>query len=212
MNDRRRIAALLATVAAGVTLACGPQTVRTPDTGPPDVIVLLPDSADGATGRAVVSGGNASVDLARAREFTRVAPNGPPAPVTVMSEAEVQRVFGDVLATLPPPAQHFTLFFRFESDELTEESRALVPQVLLAVKNRPLPEVAVVGHTDTTGAAASNFDLGLKRANTVRALLVEAGLDPSFIEVISHGEAELLVATPDDTYEARNRRVEISIR
>ncbi len=129
-----------------------------------------------------------------------------------MSEAEVQRLFGDVLATLPPPPQHFTLYFRFESDELTEESRALVPQVLQAVKNRPLPEVAVVGHTDTTGASASNFELGLKRANMVRALLVEAGLDASFIEVISHGEAELLVPTPDDTYEARNRRVEISIR
>jgi hypothetical protein len=31
------------------------------------------------------------------------------------------------------------LFFRFESDELTDESRALVPEILQAVKNRPFP-------------------------------------------------------------------------
>jgi peptidoglycan-associated lipoprotein len=46
----------------------------------------------------------------------------------------------------------------------------------------------------------------------VRTLLVDAGLDPSAIEVTSHGEAELLVRTPDNTYEARNRRVEITIK
>ena len=74
-----------------------------------------------------------------------------------MSEADVQRLFGDALSALPPAPQHFTLFFRFESDELTDESRALLPQILQAVKDRPFPDVAVVGHTDTTGTAAINY-------------------------------------------------------
>jgi outer membrane protein OmpA-like peptidoglycan-associated protein len=52
----------------------------------------------------------------------------------------------------------------------------------------------------------------MKRATMVRALLGEAGLDPASIEVTSHGEAVLLVRTPDETYEPRNRRVEITIR
>ena len=80
------------------------------------------------------------------------------------------------------------------------------------MKDRPVPEVVVIGHTDTTGTPASNFELGLKRATMVRALLVEAGLDAASIEVTSHGEAVLLVKTPDETYEPRNRRVEITIR
>jgi outer membrane protein OmpA-like peptidoglycan-associated protein len=75
-----------------------------------------------------------------------------------------------------------------------------------------VPEVVVVGHTDTTGTPAGNFDLGMKRGITVRALLVQAGLDPSAVEVTSHGEAVLLVKTADETYEPRNRRVEITIR
>ena len=46
----------------------------------------------------------------------------------------------------------------------------------------------------------------------VRTLLIDAGLDQAAIEVTSHGEAALLVTTPDETYEPRNRRVEITIR
>ena len=44
------------------------------------------------------------------------------------------RVFGSALAALPPPPRHFTLQFRFESDTLTAESAALVPEILKAVK------------------------------------------------------------------------------
>jgi outer membrane protein OmpA-like peptidoglycan-associated protein len=62
------------------------------------------------------------------------------------------------------------------------------------------------------GTPQANIELGLKRASMVRNLLVEAGLTPSAIEVTSHGEAELLVKTPNDTAEPRNRRVEIAVR
>jgi len=46
----------------------------------------------------------------------------------------------------------------------------------------------------------------------VRRLLLTAGLDGSIVDATSHGEADLLVATPDETFEPRNRRVEISVR
>jgi outer membrane protein OmpA-like peptidoglycan-associated protein len=129
-----------------------------------------------------------------------------------MADAEVRRLFGDALAALPPPAQYFTLNFRFDSEVLTEESRALVPDILRAIGARPVPDVVVVGHTDTTGVSAMNFDLGLKRADTVRDLLVEAGLAASSIEVVSLGESDLLVPTADEVAEPRNRRVEIAVR
>ena len=77
---------------------------------------------------------------------------------------------------------------------------------------RPVPDVVVVGHTDTMGTPTANYELGMKRAMTVRALLVEAGLDPALIEVSSLGEADLMVKTPDDTPEPRNRRVDITVR
>ena len=66
--------------------------------------------------------------------------------------------------------------------------------------------------TDTAGPKVTNFDLGLRRANSVSALLRQAGLDAAAIDVISHGETELLVPTADGIIEARNRRVEITVR
>jgi hypothetical protein len=211
MTKQASVAVLVA-LSAGLA-ACGPLRVRGPENRPDaDLIMLLPDPGTGATGGAVVSNGGGAAILDSAREFTLVGDNGGPARVKMMADSEVKRLYGDVLAALPPAPEYFTLLFKFESDELTEESRAMVPGVIRALKGRPAPEVGVVGHTDTTGTPESNFELGMKRGNTVRTLLVEAGLDPAAIEVTSHGEAVLLVKTPDETYEPRNRRVEITIR
>jgi outer membrane protein OmpA-like peptidoglycan-associated protein len=210
-----RTGALLAMAAsAAVAIACAPKQPRTPTPVSKDatLVVLLPDPNEGAVGRATVSNKSGAVDLANAREATIVSAGNGPSPVTTMSQAEVEKQFGALLSSLPPPPLHFTLYFRFQSDELTPESRSLVPEVSKAVKDRPAPEVVVTGHTDTTGSAANNLELGMKRAIVVRALLIDAGLDPTAIEVTSHGEAVPLVKTPDDTYEPRNRRVEITIR
>ena len=63
----------------------------------------------------------------------------------MLSESEVKQRFGDVLATLPPPPRHFTLPFRFDSEELTEEGQRLVQDVLQAVKSYPVPDVSWSG-------------------------------------------------------------------
>lgn len=175
-------------------------------------IVLLPDPDTGTTGRIRVSNAHGGVDLTAPRTATRVTADAPPGPVSTMSDAEVKRVFGGALAALPPSPRHFILQFRFESDTLTAESTALVPEILKAVKALPVPEVVVVGHTDTMGERRANVALGLKRANSVRDILAKAGLVRSTIEVASHGEADLSVRTSDNTPEPRNRRVEITVR
>lgn len=212
MTSARPIVIVLATLAAALVMACGGKRIAGPSRPGQDLIVLLPDSESGSTGRARVSNQSGSVDLDAQRDATHVAANQPPGPIRTLSEADVKRIFGDALSALPPAPRRFTLYFRFESDELTDESRALVPEIRTTVKERLVPDVAVVGHTDTTGASEANVKLGLERAMTVRNLLVGAGLDASSIEVTSHGEADLLIQTADQTLEPRNRRVEIAVR
>ena len=129
-----------------------------------------------------------------------------------LSQADVTRFFGDALSALPPVPRRFTLYFLFESDDLTEDSRALVPEILSAIKERPVQDIVMVGHTDTMGITQANYELGMKRAMFVRDLLVQAGLDTFTIDATSHGEAELLIPTPDETPEPRNRRVDIVVR
>ena len=203
--------ALLSTCAAVLISACGPKRVPEPTRPAPALVVLLPDS-DGKKGRARVSNEFGSTDLSAERHAVSVAAERHPGPATTLSEADVNRLFGTALAALPEPPRYFTLYFQFESDQLTDQSRALLPQILRTVKERSFPEVTVVGHTDTMGDPRANLELGLKRASTVRTILVKAGLDPSLIDVTSHGEVDLLMRTPDRTAEPHNRRVEISVR
>jgi outer membrane protein OmpA-like peptidoglycan-associated protein len=233
MTSGRTTVVCLTAVAAVLGSACArPRAIVSPQPVHEDVIVLLPD-ADGSIGRATVTTAAGTVELAGARASTVVL-RGPsraqpataarrrgldadltttaPPQVRTMSEADVRETFGSAIGALPPAPQHFTLFFRFNSEELTDESRTLVGEVLETVKARPFADVVVRGHTDTTGAGARNFTLGLKRANAVRTLLVQNGLDRSSIDVASHGESELLVPTADNTFEPRNRRVEITVR
>jgi outer membrane protein OmpA-like peptidoglycan-associated protein len=211
MNVPSRVPVLVAIlVVAGLVSACA---ARSGGSGRPGqvLVVLLPDSDTGNVGRVVVSNQEGSTELATAWASTRVSLAQAPQ-IRTLSESEVKRRFADVIATLPPPPRHFVLNFQFDSEELTESSRRLLQDVRQAVKSYPVPDVVVIGHTDTTGARQSNVELGLRRANAVRSLLVQAGLSTLMIETRSHGEAELLVPTGDNVSEPRNRRVEITVR
>jgi len=72
--------------------------------------------------------------------------------------------------------------------------------------------VSVVGHADTEGSRKMNQQLGMDRAMEIKNLLLSQGIDPSIIEVTSHGEGNPLVKTPDGVAEPRNRRVEVILR
>lgn len=175
--------------------------------------MLVPDPEDGRVGRATVSSaGGQMVELTQANEGTRIAPGQAPSAPAAIPPGDVQRLFGDAIAARPLAPLRFVLYFETGSDTLTPDSEALVAGILGAVRSRPAPDVTVIGHTDTTGDAAANIQLGLRRATLIRDRLVAIGLDAAQVDVASHGEADLLVRTPDSTDEARNRRVEVTVR
>ena len=180
---------------------CGPQA-RSPDVPQPELrSCCFPIRTTAQSAVPCVSNPRGTVELAAARESTTVTPNQPPAPVTVMSEADVQRLFGDALSALPPAPQHFTLYFRFESDELTDESRALVPADSAGRQGSPGAGRRRRRAHRYHRHAAGNFELGLRRADAIRAPAGRGRPRPALIEVRSHGEADLLVKTADDVSE-----------
>ncbi|HET9362273.1 MAG TPA: OmpA family protein [Vicinamibacterales bacterium] len=202
---------VLVAVTACLNAACGPQRPRTPQRSGQDLVVLLPND-DGTTGKVEVSNPSGRVTLDTARASTLIAVGQAPGEVTELTEAEIQRIFGPALAAQPPAPIQFTLYFQFDSEELTDDSRQMLSEVLQVVKKYPVPRVTVVGHTDTTGSAESNVELGLRRANAVRALLVDVGVEGAAIDSTSHGEAALLVPTADGVFEPKNRRVDVTVR
>ena len=213
MSRARRPFVVLMACAVPLVGACAGHRARRAELPPgQSLIVLLPDPETGHVGRAIVSNAAGSVELSSARDSTVAVTRRPPEAVAALPKSDVQQVFGEALAALPPPQQHYTLFFRFDSEELTDESRLTAAQIVEDVRAQRLPEVLVVGHTDRKGPKSSNFDLGLRRAKAVRTLLRDAGLEMSSIDVVSHGEAEPLVPTADGVFEPRNRRVEITVK
>jgi outer membrane protein OmpA-like peptidoglycan-associated protein len=65
----------------------------------------------------------------------------------------------------------------------------------------------IAGHTDTVGTNASNRTLSLNRARSIGSYFKNRGLSiPVFYE--GFGEEALLVGTPDNTDEQKNRRAE----
>jgi outer membrane protein OmpA-like peptidoglycan-associated protein len=205
-----RAAVILVSVAtAGSCARAVPQTAQPPAT---ELIVLAADPESGEVGRLTVTNTAGQVELAERHASTRVGSGRAPTPPVTMSEADVQQAFGPALAVQPPPAVHFLLYFDLGTDTLTPESKTQLPAVLAAVRGRVAPDVSVVGHTDTIGPTDRNAALGRERASLIREELLQTGLDPSLIEVASHGESDLLVPTADNVEEPRNRRVEVVVR
>jgi outer membrane protein OmpA-like peptidoglycan-associated protein len=186
----------------------------TPKPPPPpssDVIVLLPDD-QGKTGAIVVSSAGVERRLDRPGQTVTVEAGSPPGPPSIMSGEEALAVAGPALAALPKPPLRFILYFEHDSVDLTAESRALLKKVLRTIRDLAPVDVSVVGHTDTVGKKGYNYSLSMNRARAVASILAGEGIDPSVLEITSHGKDNPLVPTGDQVPEPRNRRVEITVR
>ncbi|MBP8019225.1 MAG: OmpA family protein [Hylemonella sp.] len=106
----------------------------------------------------------------------------------------------------------YDLYFETGGSRLTAASQALITTILTKIAERENPDVSVVGHSDTVGKAEANAVLAYQRATAIANLLREKGMQAATLSIESHGESNLLIPTPDETPEPRNRRVEITIR
>jgi outer membrane protein OmpA-like peptidoglycan-associated protein len=175
----------------------------------PELFAVVP-AADGHVGAIVVHGlSDRVIDTAYGAE--RFLGDGTQESGRV-SEAEVRERFGATLAALPGRPASFTLYFLEGRDELTDESKAELERVFAELKRRPLPDIMVIGHTDTVGGLPYNDTLSLARAQRMREMLVGMGIPAERIQAAGRGKRELLVPTEDNVSEGRNRRVEISVR
>ncbi len=175
-------------------------------------VVLLPDP-DGRVGHITVANEAGSVDITEAAEATVVTGRKKlPSSPEKMSDDQITTEFGQVLSVLPEPPVHFILYFKRQSEMLTDDAIKVIPELLETIEKRNSQDVSVVGHADTSGNPKYNLKLSKKRATVVTRLLVEKGLAPGYIKTTSHGEANLLIKTADNVNEPRNRRVEVIVR
>jgi len=88
-----------------------------------------------------------------------------------------------------------------------QASLAKIADALTKHKDLGSIKLYIAGHTDTVGAAKYNLGLSLKRAQAIAGWFRKNGLGVT-IAFEGFGEQALRVATPDNTDEPRNRRVD----
>ncbi|HEV3198880.1 MAG TPA: OmpA family protein, partial [Bryobacteraceae bacterium] len=95
---------------------------------------------------------------------------------------------------------------------LLPDSEAQIPAIMKVIQERRSTAITVIGHTDTTATPAFNYQLGLRRAQGVAAILRARGVDDANLFVDSHGETDQAVKTLRGVAERSNRRVEVIVR
>ncbi|QCT18892.1 hypothetical protein FEM41_04115 [Jejubacter calystegiae] len=81
-------------------------------------------------------------------------------------------------------------FGKYAEQNIKTGGRSEISDVAGNLINKSHAKVMVIGHTDPIGSEQSNLDLGFRRASTVKALLMSAGLAGHDISVMTTGSQE----------------------
>lgn len=194
---------LLGAVLAGCATPPEPQRRTT--------LILLPDE-DGHVGSATLGHAQGLQTLHEAFTGTSaVGAAGAPARAQVLGKDAVDARYAALLAAQPLPPRSFTLYFLHGQTEMTEASKARLPEVLRAARERRPAVIAVFGHTDASGGPAINEPLSIARAHAVARLLRRTGALSDDVDVRGLGSSDPLNEPGVGPLDPRNRRVEVQI-
>lgn len=202
-----RPAVVLALVAGLALAGCAaPPPVRLART----TVVLLPDE-DGNVG--AVSLGTAGGIRKLEHAYTSASVEGlqaQPSETSALGRESVVATYDKLLQAQPPKPRSFILNFLFDKTVLTEDSKAMIPAVLAAIRERKPTEITIFGHADATGSEKRNVKLSEQRAKVVAALLRKADPELDRIEVQYFGDKAPMVHSESGP-EPRNRRAEVMV-
>lgn len=126
-----------------------------------------------------------------------------------MSNGDVQIInTGNELVVRMPE----DILFALDSDQVRPGLRRDLGVLANSLQDYPNTNVYVIGHTDSTGTRAYNYDLSQRRAQSVASVLIVDGVPRSRIRVDGRGEDEPIASNATAAGRAQNRRVDIVIR
>jgi outer membrane protein OmpA-like peptidoglycan-associated protein len=99
--------------------------------------------------------------------------------------------------------------FDTDSDTIKPESKPTLDKITALMKAKPDWKLRVEGHTDSSGNDAHNNDLSAKRAASVKAYLVSAGIADARLTPAGLGSTQPAATNTTVSGRAQNRRVEL---
>ena len=102
-------------------------------------------------------------------------------------------------------------FFDFDKSVLKPEAKAKLDDLVGKTKGINLEVIIAVGHTDWIGTEEYNQKLSVRRAESVKAYLVEKGIEKNRVYTEGKGEKQPVADNRTAEGRAKNRRVEIEV-
>jgi OmpA-OmpF porin, OOP family len=102
------------------------------------------------------------------------------------------------------------VLFAFDRADIRPQYRAVLDEVVAVIKANTGARVRLEGHTDGKGSDSYNQSLSERRAQSVLAYLVAAGVDPRRLEAIGFGEQKPIATNDTEDGRLQNRRLELS--
>jgi hypothetical protein len=106
-------------------------------------------------------------------------------------------------------ARLYGILFDTDSDHLKDESKPTLDSLVGAAKAQPTWNFEIEGYTDNVGVDAHNQTLSEKRALSVKAYLVSAGVDAKRLTTQGFGASKPVNSNDTELGRSQNRRVEI---
>lgn len=101
-----------------------------------------------------------------------------------------------------------TIEFETGSATLTPQGRAILDQMAAVLVKITTRQVAIIGHTDTSGNRSTNIALSQARADAVKGYLVAKGISPQQLSTLGVGPDQPIASNDTADGRARNRRIE----
>ena len=114
----------------------------------------------------------------------------------------------------PPPPEPVKeiylapIFFDFDKYELRSGDREILKRNADQLLETPDAIIRIEGHCDERGTVEYNLALGEKRARAAMQFLVDMGVDPNRLSIVSYGEERPLDLGHDEKAWTKNRRAE----
>lgn len=99
--------------------------------------------------------------------------------------------------------------FATDSAQILPGSQPQIDQVAALLRNDPILQLAVNGHTDNSGNPVHNLELSRKRADSVVAALATTGIDANRLRSDGFGDTRPVADNATAEGKAKNRRVEL---
>jgi peptidoglycan-associated lipoprotein len=104
------------------------------------------------------------------------------------------------------------VFFGYDQWILTETGMQALNHDAAWLKNHPGAVMKVEGHCDERGTTDYNVVLGDKRAKTARTYLIEMGVSPKQVAIVSYGKERPFCMDHNESCYQQNRRDHVLLK